>query len=206
VLDARSHDYRRFLASATRGDDSYLFTDPRVRFSAQDSDVLMAAPGLDVRAERDGASIGSSALKTRISCPGLSSRKLETTLASLDGERTLAEICREVGLTPNERASLLGAGFGLVLFAPLAVLELEQRIPSAEIVRFPGSPYEVTRSYWANMASVRERAPALEQRLSSTQDALAELRKLHAVSLLGAETPSFYRPASPIVDKGIDPG
>jgi hypothetical protein len=206
MLDARSHDYRRFLASATRGDDSYLFTDPRVRFSAEDSDVLMAAPGLEVRAERDGASVGSSALKTRISCPGLSSRKIEMALASLDGERTLAQVCREVGLTQDERTSLLGAGFGLILFAPLAVLELEQRIPSAEIVRFPGSPYEVTRSYWRNMASVRERAHAFEQQLGSTKDALAELRKLHATSLVGAKTPSFYRPASPIADKGIGPG
>jgi hypothetical protein len=206
ALDARTHDYRRFLASSTRGDDSYLFTDPRVRFCAEDADVLMAAPGLEVRAERDGASIGSSALRQRISCVGLPARKLEATLASLDGERTLAEICREVGLTQDERASLLGAGFGLVLFTPLAGLELEQRIPSAEIVRFPGSPYEVTRAYWRNMASVRERAHAFEQQLGSTQDALAELRKLHAVSLLGDKNPCFYRPASPIADKGIGPG
>lgn len=206
ALEARTSDFRRFLATGARGDDSYLFTDARARFSAEDDDVVLAMPGLDVRADTLGASVGASGFRERIRVAGVSPRKLETLLASLDGERTLGAALRTAELTPSEAASVLSACFGVVLFAPLAVMDLERRVPSAEIVRFPGSPYEVIRSYWRNMAAVRERAAALDQRLGSVAGALAELRRLHAISLLGAETPCFYRPASPIAEKGISPG
>lgn len=206
LLEGRADAYRRFLATGARGDDSYLFTDARARFTAEDTDIVLPMPGLDVRADASGASVGARNLHERIAVPGVGPRKLELLLAALDGERTLADARREAQLTDAEHESVLAACFGVVLFAPLAVLELERRISGVEIVRFPGSPYEVTRSYWRNMASVRERSLALDQRLGSVAGALAELRRLHAISLLGAETPCFYRPASPVTEKGVGPG
>jgi hypothetical protein len=206
LLEGRADAYRRFLATNARGDDSYLFTDARARFTADDTDIVLAMSGLDVRADASGASVGARNLHERVAVPGVGPRKLELLLASLDGERTLADARRKAQLTDAEHESVLAACFGVVLFAPLAVLELERRISGVEIVRFPGSPYEVTRSYWRNMASVRERSHALDQRLGSVAGALAELRRLHAISLLGAETPSFYRPASPVAEKGVGPG
>lgn len=206
ALEGRAEAYRRFLATSERGDDSYLFTDARARFTAEETDIVLSMPGLDVRADACGASVGARHLHERITVPGVTPRKLELLLAALDGERTLDDARRAAQLTDAEHVSVLASCFGVVLFAPLAVLELERRISSVEIVRFPGSPYEVTRSYWHNMASVRERSLALDQRLGSVAGALAELRRLHAVSLLGAETPCFYRPASPVAGKGVRPG
>lgn len=206
ALESRCADFRRFLAAGARGDDSYLFTDARARFTAEDGDVLLAMPGLDVRPSATGASIGARGLAERVAVPGIAASKLEALLSSLDGERTLRSALSTAALTETEAASVLASCFGVVLFAPMAVLELERRIPSAEIVRFPGSPYEVTRSYWRNMAAVRERSGALDPRLSSVAGALSELRRLHAVSLLGGDAQCFYRPASPIADKGIGPG
>lgn len=206
ALQGRVDAYRRFLLEGARGDDSYLFTDARARFTAEDADVLLPMPGLDVRADVSGSSVGAPALRSRIPVPGVAPRKLERLLESLDGHCSLEDARRAAELTGPERASVLGACFGVVLFAPLAVLELERRVSSVEIVRFPGSPYEVTRGYWRNMASVRERSLSLDQRLGSVAGALAELRRLHAISLLGDETACFYRPASPVAGKGIVPG
>src|SRR5687768_2325281 len=206
ALEARVDAYRRFLATGERGDDSYLFTDARARFTAEDDDIVLPLPGLEVRADPLGASLHASSLRERVVVPGVTPQKLERLLVAFDGERGLEAAFRSASLAEAERASVLARCFGVVLFAPLAVLELERRISSVEIVRFPGSPYEVTRSYWRNMAAVRELASELDQRLGSKTDALAALRRLHAVSLLGAETPCFYRPASPIAGKGIAPG
>ena len=196
--------YERWLAEHT-SDDAYLYTDPRVRFDARPDDVIVAAPGLVASAFEGGTRLESPALPRALEIPGVPRDRVERFLGSLDGERTLAAATLEAALSAAETAAVLTGAFGVALFAPLAVLALERAVPSADIVRFPGSPYEIPRNYWQNMASVRERVPRLLETLKKPALALTELRRLHALTLLGDDEQSFYRPASPIAKKGIGP-
>jgi hypothetical protein len=184
-----SSTYERWLAEQPGSADHYLLAEPRVRFEPRRTDVVVRLPGSPV--------------------PSYAGAELErdvTILELLDGARTWDDACRLASVTPSDADPLLHAGFGTVLFSPIAVAELEARLPSAEIVRFPGSPYEVVRSYWSNMAAVREGLDVLFRRTRSPEPFLAELRRLHRVLLLGTDEATFYRPASPIAQKGIGPG
>jgi hypothetical protein len=181
--------YERWLSMQASPGDHYLLAEPRVRFEPRGSDVIVRLPGSPV--------------------PSYAGADLERDVAVLDGldaTRTWDQACELAAVPPRDADALLRAGFGTVLFAPLAVAELEGRLPCAEIVRFPGSPYEVVRSYWSNMAAVRERLDVLLRRTRSPALFLAELQRLHRVLLLGPDEATFYRPASPISKKGIAPG
>jgi hypothetical protein len=197
-----SERYERWLAEQ-RSEGGYLYTDARVRFDVRDDDVVVASPGLRVQASPAGSRLELASLERGIEIPGVPKEPLERFLAGLDGERTLAEARARAGVSDELVAAIVRAAFGLVLFAPFAVLELERAVPSAEIVRFPGSPYEVCRNYWRNMAAVRTLVPRLLERVREPLAALDELRRLHGVTLLGENEASFYRPASPIAAKGI---
>jgi hypothetical protein len=184
-----SSTYERWLAEQPGSGDHYLLAEPRVRFEPRGSDVIVRLPGSPL--------------------PGYPGAELERDviiLELLDGTRSWDDACRLASVTPSHAEALLRAGFGTVLLAPIAVAELEARLPCAEIVRFPGSPYEVVRSYWSNMAAVREGLDVLFRRTRSPGPFLVELRRLHRVLLLGPDTATFYRPASPIARKGIAPG
>jgi hypothetical protein len=196
--------YERWLAEPT-GDDAYLYTDARVRFEVRDADVVVGAPGLTPHASTTGTRLDVPERSDGIDVPEVAPELVARFLDALDGERTLAGARRKARLDDETVRAIVRAAFGLVLFAPLAVIELERAIPSVEIVRFPGSPYEISRNYWGNMASVRKRVPRLLERASDPRAALEELRRLHAVALLGEHEDSFYRPASPIAKKGIFP-
>jgi hypothetical protein len=198
--------YARFLATQPESDDNYLFTDARVRFRARDDDVVIATPGARAVAFESGCALTAPRLTAPLAVPAVPPARASAFLAALDGERSLAAAARLANLDAPGRAALLDAGFGLVLFAPLAVAALERELPCAESMRFPGSPYEVVREYWENMIAVRARAPALEATLADPHAAVDELRRLHQVALLGSDGDSFYRPASPIAAKGIVPG
>jgi len=137
---------------------------------------------------------------------GVDAAAVARLLERLDGERSFGAACRDAGLGTSDRARLVGAAFGVVLFAPAAVAELEAEVPSAELVRFPGAPYELDRNYWANMLEVRRGLPELERLLYDPLLALAELTRLHGVALMGTSGRSFYRPASPMAAKGVHPG
>jgi hypothetical protein len=184
-----SSAYERWLAEQPGSGDHYLLADPRVRFEPRGTDVIVRVPGSPV--------------------PSYAGAELERDvilLDLLDGTRSWEEACRAASTTPSDAEPLLRAGFGTALLSPIAIAELEARLPCAEIVRFPGSPYEVVRSYWSNMAAVREDLDVLFRRTRSPEQFLAELRRLHRVLLLGADEATFYRPASPIARKGIGPG
>jgi hypothetical protein len=127
---------------------------------------------------------------------------------AIDGARTADEVRREAGLDDAAWTAFMSSLFGTVVFAPLSVGALEARAPSAEIVRFPGSPYEIVRPYWENMGLVRERLGEadLAAALGDTASFVRLLRELHALALLG-EGDSFYRPASPVARKQrFEPG
>jgi hypothetical protein len=204
VPQATARRYERWLAEQP-GDDAYLYTDARVRFDARDDDVLVAAKGLSASAVGTGTRLEASMLDGGIDVPDAPFEPVARFLGALDGERTLAKARVGAGLTNDAARRLLDRAFGIALFAPLAVALLERAVPSAEIVRFPGSPYEIPRNYWQNMASVRKLVPSLVERAREPEAALAVLRRLHVVALLGEDASSFYRPASPIAKKGVWP-
>jgi len=169
-------------------EDFYLMSDPRVRFDARPDDILVAGP------EASRAATEANAGDVR--------RLYEL----CDGTRTFAAVLAALDLEIDDARALVDERFGTTLFAPHAVIELERRIPSSEIVRFPGSPYEIVRNYWGNMAAVRERLGALFDLADRPADALLELCRLHRVALLGADETSEYLPASPVAKKGIEAG
>jgi hypothetical protein len=199
-----SRRYERWLAEQP-SEDAYLFTDANVRFDARQGDIVVPAPGLVVRASDGGTRLDAPALAAGVEVPGIRSSDVARFVAALDGERTLGKAIHTAKLANDAVRPLLDAAFGRVLFAPFAVLMLERAVPSAEIVRFPGTPYEIPRNYWQNMASLRKLSARFFERLGEPRAALEELRHLHAVALVGDDETSFYRPASPIAKKGIAP-
>ncbi|HEY3493409.1 MAG TPA: hypothetical protein VGK73_01935 [Polyangiaceae bacterium] len=201
-----SAEYERWLAQRPPPEGGYLFSEAHVRFEARDGDRLACAPGLVCEPSAGGARLRLPGRSVIVDVPGARAPALAKFLALCDGERTLKAAVAEAALAVEERARLLRVAFGVVLFAPAAVAELEAEVPSSELVRFPGVPYELDRNYWSNMVDVRRRLPELETRLENPIAALEELERLHAIALLGASGGSFYRPASPIAGKGVHPG
>lgn len=199
-------EYERWLAERPPPSGSYLFTDAHVRFEARDGDRMACLPGLVCEASRSGVRLRLPERNLSLEVPGVGAREVSSFLALCDGEHTLSTAAESAELDAAARERLLRAAFGIVLFAPAAVAELEGEVPSSELVRFPGAPYELDRNYWSNMVDVRRRLPELEAKLGDPLVALEELTRLHATSLLGASGRSFYRPASPIAAKGVHPG
>ncbi|NUO48936.1 MAG: Fic family protein [Polyangiaceae bacterium] len=181
-----------------------LFLEAKPRFEPRREDIVVPLPGLAVREKGGVARLFSDAPAADVPVPGALRRDLERVLAAFDGERTLAEI----GWTVDAAllAKVLRAAFGLVLFAPLALGALERRISSVSIVRFPAAPYAIERSYWENMAEVRERFDASGAALETTDGFVRLLRELHVVALMGETLERFYKPASPSSDGGANPG
>jgi hypothetical protein len=172
--------YRHFVANAPVPEDGYLFDTPRCRFAPEPSDRLLLGPGATRPPEVDQATW--QAAERQLPC-ALS--ELTTTL----GERTEA---------------FVRATFGSVLFAPHALLSLELAQPSHEIVRFPGSPYEIVRPYWRNMGAVR-RILETEPVPSSGAELSELIVRLHVLALTG-DGRSFYLPASALARKRPTPG
>jgi hypothetical protein len=202
---AGSGDYERWLGEQMRPEDGYLFSEPRVRFEPRATDAVVAAPGLTAEIAPGGVALRPWQ-RPAILVSGVDAAAVARFLGLLDGERTLEAAGRAAHLDAPEQKRLLRAAFGVVLFAPAAVAALEAEVSCAELVRFPGAPYELDRNYWSNMVDVRRATPALHACLAEPVAALGELVKLHGLALMGAGGRSYYRPASPIAAKGVHPG
>jgi hypothetical protein len=192
--------------AAERIEDDYLFEKAAVRFEPHSEDVLVADPTLRVESQGAGTLLVSARAQAALPLSGVSAARARDLLACFDGERTLAAIRVQHRSERKELELLVAQTFGKVLFAPLALQELERAVSGAEISRFPGSPYEVARPYWANMASVRGRLNALESALGDDERFVALLQELHVVALMGADLQTFYRPRSPISQRRAAPG
>jgi hypothetical protein len=195
--------YREFVARAVERQESYLFDQPRCRFWPEPSDELMAPAGLRFVGAPDGASAqlpGGATLRIR----GVTAEKLARAFALLPC--TLSRLVIELG---SDAPSVIEQTFSSILFAPLAIAELDAQLSAAEIVRFPGSPYEVVRSYWRNAAGVRSRLLAAETP-RDTSELRTLLLELHRLMLLGEareqRRDSFYLPASALGRKRPEPG
>ncbi len=197
--------YRSFVATqdAAQRADGYLFDVPRCRFALEPSDELRLVPGATL--QRDGAQCfvqlpGGQ----RLPLTGVPFEKLRAAFARLPC--TYSSLTLELGpLAP----SFIEQTFSKVLFAPQAVAELELELPSLELVRFPGSPYEIVRTYWQNAIAVRRVLESAELP-GDVASFRALLLQLHELMLLGdasaTQRSSFYLPASLLGRKRPEPG
>lgn len=204
-MNDRVRDYQAFVEAQTRAApaDGYLFDAPRCRFMPEPADELRAPAGAVVVRAAGGCAVqlpGGASLPIL----GISFDKLRSAFARLPC--TYSRLALELG---SDLSKLIEQGFSRVLFAPAAVAKLESEQPSLEIVRFPGSPYEIVRAYWQNSIAVRRRIAA--GGLCESPEALrALLLELHELLLLGeapdGERRSFYLPASALGRKRPTPG
>jgi hypothetical protein len=204
-------EYQRWLEHLGRapgtGADDYLFSDERARFEPRDTDALVALEGIRVTRQGSGARLRLDLAATDLAVPGVSDATAARILHEMDGTRTLAELGQIPDTSLREVAEVVKATFGVLVFAPVAVADLERRISGIEITRFPGSPYEIVRPYWENMRAVRALAEAeLKAALADVERTVDLLRRLHVLALMGEDLQTFYRPASRISSKGIAPG
>jgi hypothetical protein len=186
-VSQRVEQYRRFVEHSPARADGYLFAEPEVRFRPEPGDELVALQPMPVA--------------------GVTPRLVKAAFDAL--HRGPQSYARLLVLLGPELEAFLEQTFGLAVFAPQAVADLELAVPSVEIVRFAGSPYEVVRAYWRNMIAVRAR---LAERALPTDAATlrALLLELHELALLGAggegARSSFYLPASVLGRKRPAPG
>ncbi len=205
-------EYERWVEKATQEaggpTDDYLFGRRVARFIPDDADVLAVLDDVSFAHASEGTLVSLSD-GTRLSVAGVDARNVERVIAAIDGSRPLAAIAAVAGVEHAEVLTVLRALFGLVVFAPRAVEDLEQQLSGIEITRFPGAPYEIERPYWRNMIAVRNALGDLDQLavgLTTTESATRFLRRLHVIALLGPQLDSFYKPASPISARGVRPG
>ena len=208
MTEPLQQQYATFVAAdaAKHSDDGYLFDSPRCRFWPELTDELVAMPGLAAVATPTGAALVAAG-GVQLPIQGLDVRTLQRVLTLLPCR--YARLALELG---PQSSSFLEQTFSRVLFAPAAIAELELAQPACEIVRFPGSPYEVVRSYWRNLGSIRHRLDA--QVVAGPPADVPTFRELllelHRLLLLGdAHTGgprSFYLPASALARKRVTPG
>jgi hypothetical protein len=196
--------YERWLAEQARDRDDYLFASAKARFRAEGDDVLVAPPDLAVHPRKSSLELASASLGGGIAIEGVMRPALERAVASIDGQRTLSELRLAAGRDRPALDRLVAQALGLLVFAPRAVAALEAELAGTELVRFPGTPYEIVRAYWKNMSDARKHAVATLGELES--EPLDWLRRLHVVLLMGSDLTSFYRPASRITEDGVRPG
>jgi hypothetical protein len=208
IVDGRFDlgDYERWLSREPSPSDEYLFAEARPRFAANERDVLMKPGDLGVVAVAHGVELRSATLGGGKLVPQLSGAAAERVLAAIDGSRTVAEVAVAVGADRPAFERVLAKAVGSVLFVPTAVAQLEARVSGTELVRFVGTPYEIVRSYWENMADVRGAAQASWREPDAAETFTRWLRRLHVVALLGRSLQRFYRPASKIAASKVHPG
>ncbi len=202
-------EYQRFLTQSAEREssgDSYLFSEPRVRFEPWPEDVLVAAGDIKIREDEEGVKLSSPALAAPLAVPDVDREDVARVLQAIDGETTLAELRVLGNLQRRALERVLAACFGVLVFAPLSVAALEREVSGLELVRFPGAPYEIVRNYWLNMVAVRRALGRLDRELVGPEQTVLLLRRLHVLALMGEDLRTFYRPASPISKKSVQPG
>jgi hypothetical protein len=197
--------YAAWLSSGA-GDPGFdpYYGEAILRFSLRDDDVLQGPGDIAAAPAPCGVSLSSARAGAKLTVCGIAAKDALSCAGAVDGAHTVQEARARAGVAPEAWDVFLRGTFGALTFAPLALARLEGRVSHAEIVRFPGSPYEIVREYWENMADVRERIDAggvLDAALAELPLFVRFLRELNAVTLLGGDGRSFYRPASPVVGK-----
>jgi hypothetical protein len=207
-LTSEIHAYERWSrdVAAPSPTQDYLFEQPVLRFEARADDVLIADPTLRVESRDGAALLVSERTSATLALPGVSAVSARRLLGACDGSVTLRALRARHMLEAAAVDALIQHAFGKMLFAPLALSALERALSGLEITRFPGSPYEIGRTYWDNMAAVRRALDGLESELASTEGFAARLRELHVLALMGRDLHSYYKPRSPISERRAAPG
>ncbi len=211
ILDREdaAQEYERWHARQARAardaSADYLFSEPVARFSPAAFDLIVGLEDIAVAGDAAGCRLTAPDAPgaVTVDVPARVARRIVDALA---GQNTVGELRRSRRFTSEELDRFLRATFGILVFAPLAVRHLEDRLSGAEITRYPGSPYEIVRSYWQNMIAVREGAPTLDPPRQSTLEATRALRRLHVLALMGDDLNTFYLPSSRIAARKVSPG
>jgi hypothetical protein len=183
------------------------YSEARARFEIRERDVLRSVGDVVVRPAACGISLSSERARARFDVCGVSPSDASALFGAIDGARTTSEVRTQARVSEGACRSFWERTFGVLVLAPEAVSELDQRASAAEIVRYPGSPYEIVRAYWANMGDVADRVAGAGSELDTTTGFVRLLRELNVLALAGAEGRSFYLPASPIAARGrVRPG
>ncbi len=200
-------EYRAFLDRTSDGNFDPYYSQEVLRFSLRDDDVLVGPGDVSARPASCGVLMESARANASVTVCGIDAKSALACFAALDGARTASAARAASGVTSAAWRTFLDGVFGKLVFAPLALSDLERRVSHAEIVRFPGSPYEIVREYWENMADLRARADAAGAALDDVTRFTELVSELNVLCHVGASGKSFYRPASPVVAKGaVEPG
>lgn len=200
--------YERWLQEQPRGPREYLFAERRARFELRAEDCLLPMPGLELSGGKHLTRLSVQGRGVVCELPKVDAGLVEGWLQSMDGETPFVVVRRSARAALPQLRQFVDAALGSVLFVPAAVHALERRTSATELVRFPGSPYQVVRSYWSNSADITEylamRWTASE---TFTGTSLRELLcSVHVLLTIGADSLSYYKPASPMSDRAVMPG
>lgn len=200
-------DYQNWLdQKPVKADDDYLYSQSRIRFAPADQDQLIIPESLALVTVGTEKAIRISEHATPIRVPALRKAHLESLFTTLRGQPLLIELPLAAGVPVAVCDQLLQIGFGRFIYAPSTVEDLETRARAAEIVRFPGSPYEIVRNYWVNVGQLTAHALKTLDQPSDAASFVRWLRELHVRLLLGEDFATFYCPSSPIAEIRVAPG
>lgn len=186
------------------GARDYLFSRERPRFEPRKDDVVVALPGLSANKRGAGCRLVGEGVDLTIK--SLAVGPAQAVIDAMDGTRRLLEVRWAAQVDAGLMSRFLRATFGLVVFAPRAVADLEGKLSGSQLVRFPAAPYAIERPYWENMIAVRQHFAARIDAVEDPGRFVTLLRELHVVALMGERLDRFYKPASPIADRQVAPG
>jgi len=186
--------------------DDYLFSQSQTRFTANDDDRLVLLEAATIENLRGEAGIRISEQLAPVRIPSIPMAHVEAILSALHEQPLLVELPLQSCVPATECDQFLRIAFGKFVFAPLALEDLEKRACAAEIVRFPASPYEITRNYWANVGHLSMNVPTEPSAWGDVSSFVRWLRVMHVRLLLGDQFDTFYCPSSPIARKRVEPG
>jgi hypothetical protein len=201
------NEYQSWLNGApVSPSDDYLFYQSRTRFAPNDDDRLILLEAATIEDLRGEVGIRVSEHLDPIRVPSIPRFQVESLLTALSEQPLLVELPLRSHVPAGVCDQFLRIGFGQFVFAPSALENLEKRACAAEIVRFPASPYEITRNYWTNVGHLSSNVPNEPSAWADISSFVYWLRVLHVQLLLGAQFDTFYRPSSPIAQKRVEPG
>jgi hypothetical protein len=185
----------------TASQSSYLFLEPRVRFCPEPDDRLTLVNGVSLRREGKRAVLYHAATDTKAPVEGLDVALVERIISAIDGTHSLLAIQLLARATQSQMDVFLRASFGRFVLCPKTMTAFETNLDACGLVRFPGSPYEIDRYYWANMIAVRAAWLETTRAEEDASQFVRTLKRLHVLALIGPGGRTFYRPSSPIVNK-----
>jgi len=200
-------EYERWLSQRPTADfDDYLYSQSRVRLTPHDDDQLAIPNSVSVEHAGKSVFVRIASQSATIAIPNITRHDAESIIAALRAKTTVIELPLVSNAPANACDLVLSVGFGRFIFAPTALESLERQSSAAEVVRFPGSPYEIARNYWINVGSLNH---AIEHSIAASRSSSSFvdwLRTLHAQLLLGADLQTFYCPSSPVAQRRVAPG